>query len=110
MRITSFGAAQTVTGSCHLVEYQGYRLLLDCGAYQGAAEDRNEEPFGFDPRSIHAVLISHAHNDHIGRLPLLIRQGYSGPVYVTEPTQLILPVKRRRCPGTKPTWPSYMAA
>lgn len=92
MRITSFGAAQTVTGSCHLVEYRGYRLLLDCGAYQGAAEDRNEEPFGFDPRSIHAVLISHAHNDHIGRLPLLIRQGYSGHVYVTEPTQLILPV------------------
>jgi len=92
MRITPFGAAQTVTGSCHLVEQQDYRLLLDCGAYQGADEDRNEEPFGFDPKSINAVLISHAHNDHIGRLPMLIRQGYAGRVYVTEPTRLILPV------------------
>lgn len=92
MRITPFGAAQTVTGSCHLVEHQNYRLLLDCGAYQGAYEERNEEPFGFDPRTVDAVLISHAHNDHIGRLPMLIRQGFAGRVYVTEPTRLILPV------------------
>ncbi|AWR86971.1 MBL fold metallo-hydrolase [Meiothermus taiwanensis] len=92
MRITPFGAAQTVTGSCHLVEHQNYRLLLDCGAYQGSDEERNEEPFGFDPRTVDAVLISHAHNDHIGRLPLLIRQGFAGRVYVTEPTRLILPV------------------
>ncbi|ADD27948.1 MULTISPECIES: MBL fold metallo-hydrolase [Meiothermus] len=92
MRITPFGAAQTVTGSCHLVEHQNYRLLLDCGAYQGADEERNEEPFGFDPRTVDAVLISHAHNDHIGRLPMLIRQGFAGRVYVTEPTRLILPV------------------
>ncbi len=92
MRITPFGAAQTVTGSCHLVEHQNYRLLLDCGAYQGANEERNEAPFGFDPRTVDAVLISHAHNDHIGRLPMLIRQGFAGRVYVTEPTRLILPV------------------
>lgn len=92
MRITPFGAAQTVTGSCHLVEHQNYRLLLDCGAYQGADEERNEEPFGFDPRTVDAVLISHAHSDHIGRLPMLIRQGFAGRVYVTEPTRLILPV------------------
>ncbi len=75
-----------------MVEHQNYRLLLDCGAYQGSDEERNEEPFGFDPRTVDAVLISHAHNDHIGRLPLLIRQGFAGRVYVTEPTRLILPV------------------
>ncbi|WP_299431042.1 MBL fold metallo-hydrolase [uncultured Meiothermus sp.] len=92
MRVTPFGAAQTVTGSCHLVEHKDFRLLLDCGAYQGANEERNEEPFGFEPRSIDAVLISHAHHDHIGRLPMLVRQGYPGRVYVTEPTRLILPV------------------
>lgn len=74
------------------MEHQNYRLLLDCGAYQGADEERNEEPFGFDPRTVDAVLISHAHNDHIGRLPMLIRQGFAGRVYVTEPTRLILPV------------------
>ncbi len=92
MQITAFGAAQTVTGSCHLVEHKGFRLLLDCGAYQGADEERNTDTFGFDPRTVDAVLITHAHLDHIGRLPLLLRRGYSGRVYVTEPTRLILPV------------------
>lgn len=92
MRLTPYGAARTVTGSCHLVEYQNYRLLLDCGAYQGSEDDRNNEPFGFEPMSIDAVVISHAHHDHIGRLPLLIRRGYRGKVYTTKPTRLFLPV------------------
>jgi metallo-beta-lactamase family protein len=78
MRLTPYGAARTVTGSCHLVEYQNYRLLLDCGAYQGSEDDRNNGPFGFEPATVDAVVISHAHHDHIGRLPLLIRQGYRG--------------------------------
>jgi metallo-beta-lactamase family protein len=92
MRLTPYGAARTVTGSCHLVEYQNYRLLLDCGAYQGSEDDRNNGPFGFEPATVDAVVISHAHYDHIGRLPLLIRQGYRGRVYTTKPTQLFLPV------------------
>lgn len=92
MRLTPYGAAKTVTGSCHLLEHQGYRLLLDCGAYQGSEDDRNNEPFGFEPSSLDAVVISHAHHDHIGRLPLLIRRGYRGRVYLTKPTRLFLPV------------------
>lgn len=92
MKLTPYGAAQTVTGSCHLLEHQGYRLLLDCGAYQGSEDARNDEPFGFEARDLDAVVMSHAHNDHIGRLPLLIRRGYRGRVYLTEPTRLILPV------------------
>ncbi len=84
------GAAGTVTGSCHLLAYKGYRLLLECGMYQGEAEPRNFTPFGFDPARIDAVVVSHAHLDHIGRLPRLIREGYRGPVYATRPTTLLL--------------------
>ncbi|PZA05681.1 MULTISPECIES: MBL fold metallo-hydrolase [unclassified Meiothermus] len=96
MRITSYGAAQTVTGSCHLVEASSlageYKLLLDCGAYQGAEDDRNAEPFGFEASRVDAVVISHAHHDHIGRLPVLVRQGYRGQIYLSEPTMRFLPV------------------
>lgn len=92
MRVTPYGAAQTVTGSCHLLEEEGYKLLLDCGAYQGAEDDRNAGPFGFEPGMVDAVVISHAHNDHIGRLPILVRRGYRGKVYLSEPTAKFLPV------------------
>ncbi|MER3488367.1 MAG: MBL fold metallo-hydrolase [Meiothermus sp.] len=92
MRITPYGAAQTVTGSCHLVERSGYKLLLDCGAYQGSEDHRNAEPFGFEPGEVDAVVISHAHHDHIGRLPILIRRGYRGKVHLSEPTRRFLPV------------------
>ena len=85
-----YGAAGTVTGSCHLLAYKGYRLLLDCGAYQGEAEPRNYTPFGFDPARIHAVVVSHAHLDHIGRLPRLVREGFRGKVYATSPTLKLL--------------------
>jgi len=88
MRITFCGAAETVTGSCHLVEVDGLRLLLDCGLFQGGRqrEDLNREPFPFDPKEIDAVLLSHAHLDHAGRLPLLVRQGFSGKILCTAPT------------------------
>jgi len=83
MHIEFHGAAGEVTGSCHLIEVNGRRLLLDCGLIQGRAKDeaRNREPFPFDPGSIDAVILSHAHIDHSGRIPLLVKSGFSGPVY-----------------------------
>lgn len=88
MNITFHGAAREVTGSCHLIEANGKRLLLDCGMFQGSAynEGKNGDVFPFDPKSIDAVFISHAHADHSGRIPKLVRDGYTGPVYATKPT------------------------
>lgn len=81
--IQFFGAAGEVTGSCHMITVGTQRLLLDCGLIQGGRKDeeRNQNPFPFDPWSIDAVVLSHAHIDHSGRLPLLIKRGFSGPVY-----------------------------
>ncbi len=78
-----FGAADEVTGSCHLVTVGNNRVLLDCGLIQGRRKDeeRNKEPFPFDPESIDAVVLSHAHIDHSGRLPMLVKAGFSGPIY-----------------------------
>jgi metallo-beta-lactamase family protein len=77
------GAAEEVTGSCHLVTIGNKRILLDCGLIQGRAKDeeRNKKPFPFDPHSIDAVVLSHAHIDHSGRLPMLVKAGFSGPIY-----------------------------
>ena len=88
MRITFFGAVEDVTGSCFLVETAGKRLLVDCGMHQGErmCSTRNAEPFGFEPSHIDAVLVTHAHFDHTGRLPDLVKQGYRGPIYMTLPT------------------------
>lgn len=83
MRLQFLGAAGEVTGSCHLIEVGGRRLLLDCGLIQGNARDqaRNREPFPFDPAGIDALVLSHAHIDHSGRIPLLVRAGFQGPIY-----------------------------
>jgi metallo-beta-lactamase family protein len=88
MRITFHGAAQTVTGSQHLLEINGHRLLLDCGLYQGKRADSYERnlKFSFDPRKVDAVLLSHAHIDHAGNLPNLVQDGYEGPIYATTAT------------------------
>ena len=81
--IEFFGATGEVTGSCHLVTVGKYKILLDCGLIQGRASDemRNREAFPFDPCTISAVVLSHAHIDHSGRLPLLIKAGFRGTVY-----------------------------
>src|SRR5579862_3796917 len=88
MRLTFWGAAQTVTGSMHHVEAGGGRFLLDCGLYQGRRQeafDRNSH-FPFPVSSIDGVILSHAHIDHSGNLPTLVHNGYSGPIYSTPAT------------------------
>lgn len=89
MEILFHGAAREVTGACFLVRCAGHRLLLDCGLIQGAAADeaRNREPFPFDAAAIDAVVLSHAHLDHSGRLPLLVNAGFRGPVYTHAATR-----------------------
>jgi len=91
VNISFHGAASCVTGSCHLLELDGFCLLVDCGLFQGADElfGGQADSFGFDPREIDAVLLTHAHLDHCGRLPLLFRQGFRGPIYSTAPTRLL---------------------
>ncbi|MFN3367988.1 MAG: MBL fold metallo-hydrolase [Thermus sp.] len=92
MRIVPFGAAREVTGSCHLLLAEGRRLLLDCGMFQGREEEKNHAPFGFDPQAVEAVVLTHAHLDHVGRLPKLFREGYRGPVYATQATFLLMEI------------------
>ncbi len=88
MRVHIHGAAGEVTGSRHLLEFGDKRVLLECGLFQGGRSEtaRNAAGFGFDPRELDAVVISHAHIDHLGRLPLLVKRGFSGPVYATRAT------------------------
>lgn len=88
MRIHFHGAAQTVTGSQHLLEINGHRLLLDCGLYQGRRSETYERNLSFahDPRKVDAVILSHAHIDHAGNLPNLVKNGFDGPIYATRPT------------------------
>jgi len=92
MRVIFHGAVGEVTGSCHEVECHGHRLLLDCGMIQGSDIDeaRNAEPFPFEPGRIDAVLLSHAHIDHSGRLPLLVQRGFRGPIYMQAATADLL--------------------
>jgi metallo-beta-lactamase family protein len=83
MKLTSYGAAGEVTGSCHLIELSGSRVLFDCGLIQGRRKDelRNHDAFPFNPASLDAVVLSHAHIDHSGRLPMLIAQGFKGKIH-----------------------------
>jgi len=92
MKVTFLGAAGAVTGSKYLVELGARRLLVDCGLFQGLKRlrERNWQPLPFDPRSLDAVLLTHAHIDHSGYLPVLVRGGDRGPVYCTEATRRLL--------------------
>jgi len=129
MRIEFHGAAGgEVTGSCHLIEVAGRRILFDCGMVQGSrdAEARNAEPFAFDPASIDALVLSHAHIDHIGRVPLLVKRGFKGPIWAQAATCDLFPImlldaaslaersaefdNRDRAPGEPEAVPLYTAA
>ncbi|MDE1903234.1 MAG: MBL fold metallo-hydrolase [Alphaproteobacteria bacterium] len=89
MRLSFHGADRDVTGSCHLLEVAGKRVLIDCGMLQGSREldAENAAPFGFDPKAVDVMLLTHAHLDHCGRLPLLYRQGFRGEVIATAATR-----------------------
>jgi metallo-beta-lactamase family protein len=97
MKITFHGAARTVTGSQHLISLNGKSLLLDCGLYQGRREKTYERNlnFPFHPDSIDATLLSHAHIDHCGNIPNLVKQGYQGPIYSTVPTKHLTDIMTR---------------
>lgn len=88
MKIHFYGAARTVTGSQHLIEANDKKILLECGIFQGRRRDFYERNccFAFDPKELDAVILSHAHIDHSGNLPNLVKQGYNGPIYATHPT------------------------
>lgn len=89
MRVTFFGGAKSVTGAAYLVEAAGKRVLVDCGLFQGGrfSEEKNFAPFPFDPETIDAVAVTHAHLDHTGRIPKLYREGFRGRIFSTAPTK-----------------------
>ncbi|MDE2363094.1 MAG: MBL fold metallo-hydrolase [Hyphomicrobiales bacterium] len=89
MKISFHGADRDVTGSCHLIEAAGKKILVDCGMFQGGATERaeNKMDFGFDPDSIDVLVLTHAHLDHCGRIPLLVKRGFRGEIVCTGPTR-----------------------
>ncbi len=128
MNITFYGAAKTVTGSCHMVEACGKKFLVDCGMFQGRLTEQmlNYENFPFNVNEIDFVILTHAHIDHSGRIPKLYKQGYKGPIYTTNATvdlcSIMLPDsghiqekeiewvnKKRRRAGKKDSLPMYTA-
>lgn len=97
MKIHFCGAASGVTGSCHLITTKNHKILLDCGQFQGgkAQEALNYEPFPFNPSEIDYVILSHAHIDHCGRIPLLVQRGFKGVIYCTDATADLVDVMLR---------------
>lgn len=97
MKIQFLGAAKTVTGSCHMMETQGHRFAVDCGMHQGNAEieKRNYDTWKYNPAEIDFFLITHAHIDHSGLLPRMVKEGFNGTIYCTPPTRDLLDIMLR---------------
>lgn len=129
MNITVYGAACDVTGSCYLVDNESEKVLVDCGLFQGSPklERLNYLPHGINAKGLAAVILTHGHLDHCGRLPLLVSAGFNGPIYCTEPTARIAELvmldsakieeedvarenRRRAEQGLKPLKPLYNTA
>lgn len=127
MKVQFWGAAQTVTGSMHVVHHNGKKILLDCGLYQGRRKEafRRNRNIPFDVTEIDVVILSHAHIDHTGNLPSLIKAGYRGPIYATSATRDLCAImlldsakiqkydvkyvnKKRKRDGQKPFEPLYL--
>jgi metallo-beta-lactamase family protein len=86
--VISYGAAEVVTGSCHLLNIDGGpTILIDCGMFQGKEEEQNYGPFDFDPSEVDYLLLTHAHLDHVGRIPKLVKEGFRGSIYATNATR-----------------------
>ena len=84
--VKSYGATTQVTGSCHVLHVGDKKIMIDCGMFQGEHEELNANPFAFDPKEIDTLLITHGHLDHVGRIPKLVKEGFNGTIYTTEPT------------------------
>ena len=129
MQITFCGAAQEVTGSMHLIEVNDQRILLDCGFYQGRRAETYERNlhFLFEPASIDTLVLSHAHIDHSGNIPNLVKQGFTGNIWCTAATRNLCTYmlmdsghimerdveylnKRRRRKGEAPVEPAWKSA
>lgn len=97
MHITSHGAAQVVTGSCHRVETDDFSFLIDCGMFQGGKElaRRNYQAFDFNPKDLDFMILTHGHIDHCGLLPKLVKQGFSGKIYASSATSDLIPIMLR---------------
>ena len=96
VKLRILGAAGEVTGSNYMIETDGYKVLVDCGTHQGTDEERHEgEKFPFSPADIDAVLLTHAHIDHSGRIPLLVKQGFKGKIYCTHATSQLIEILLR---------------
>src|SRR3989344_5459348 len=89
MRLSFYGACREVTGSNIMLEASGEKIIIECGFFQGGenSEERNLAPFAFDPASFNAAIIGHAHLDHTGRLPKLVKDGFGGQIFATAPTK-----------------------
>ncbi len=125
IKITFYGGVETVTGSKHVIETpNGYKILLDCGLFQGKSDKDPNRQFGFDPRTIDCLILTHAHIDHCGLIPKLVKEGFKGNIYCTPPTLELAQImledsakiqeldieyvnKRRAKKGLKPIAPIY---